>query len=121
MAPIGFVILTHSPPPQVVRLIHRLNEVYQDPPIVLHHDFSQCPGEFSLPSNVKIVDPYIVTGWAQFSIVRATLAGIETLYSGSEKPNWFATLSGACYPIKPSGVSQKRPLMVSSKPATLKG
>lgn len=81
-----------------MRLILRLNAIYKDPPIALHHDFSQCPVRFSLPSNVRIVEPSIATAWGQFSLVRAMLAGIETLYSGHDGPRWFALLSGACYP-----------------------
>lgn len=81
-----------------MRLILRLNAVYQDPPIALHHDFSQCPAEFLFPSNVRLVEPSIATAWGQFSLVRSMLAGIETLYSAHEGPEWFALLSGACYP-----------------------
>src|SRR4051812_22514736 len=98
MSPIGFVILTHSNPPQIMRLIRCLNAIYANPPIVLHHDFSKCPAEFSLPSNVKIVEPHIVTGWAQLSLVRAAMAGMEAPYSKGENSDWIAVLSGPCYP-----------------------
>ena len=33
-------------------------------------------------------------------MVRATLAGVALLYATSESPDWFAVLSGACYPTK---------------------
>lgn len=102
MAPIGFVVLTHSNPHQITRLIRCLNAVYDNPPIALHHDFSQCPTEFSLSVNVKIVQPSIATRWGEFSIVRAIREGIRTLYSGSDQPPWFALLSGACYPARRS-------------------
>jgi hypothetical protein len=100
MPAIGFVILTHSNPFQITRLIRSLNALYSSPPIALHHDFSQCPLELSLPGNVRIVQPSIVTGWGQFSVVRATLAGMSTLLSEGDKPRWFAVLSGSCYPTK---------------------
>ena len=85
-----------------MRLIPRLNAVYQDSPIALHHDFSQCPTEFSLLSNVRIVEPAIATTWGQFSLVRVMLAGIERLYSGDAGPRRFALLSGAWYPAMQS-------------------
>ena len=49
MPPIGFVVLTHSNPPQITRLIRCLNALYSSPPIVLHHDFSQCRCVFVVP------------------------------------------------------------------------
>ena len=101
--PIGFVILTHSNPRQISRLIRTLNAVYNHPPIALHHDFTQCSLELSLPANVRIVQPHVVTAWGRFTLVRATLAGLSTLYSDSRKPRWFALLSGACYPTKQAG------------------
>ena len=102
MPPLGFVILTHSNLHQTTRLIRRLNAIYDNPPIALHHDFSQCPAEFNLTPNIRIVQPYIATRWGEFSVARAILEGIKTLYSGIDQPTWFALLSGACYPAKRS-------------------
>jgi Core-2/I-Branching enzyme len=100
MSQIGFVIITHTAPTQLVRLIEALNLVYSYPPIVVHHDFDQCPAELSLPSNVRVVQPHIPTQWCNYSVVRATLAGLALLYADHDKPDWFALLSGACYPTK---------------------
>ncbi len=100
MSQIGFVIITHTAPDQIIRLIRALNLVYSNPPIVLHHDFDQCAIDIPWPANVQVVRPHIPTQWCGYSVVRATLAGIALLYSNSEKPDWFALLSGACYPTK---------------------
>src|SRR5262245_61769671 len=47
-APIGFVVLSHSEPTLLRRLLRGLDRAYRDPPIVVHHDFSQC----ALPDDV---------------------------------------------------------------------
>lgn len=100
MSQIGFVLITHAAPGQIVRLIRALNQVYSDPPIVVHHDFDQCPLDVSTFANVQVVRPHISTQWCGFSVVRATLAGLALLYANPGSPDWFAVLSGACYPMK---------------------
>jgi hypothetical protein len=100
MSQIGFVILTHTDPRQVIRLTTALNALYSNPPIVIHHDFSQCAAQFAFPANVEVVQPYVKTQWCGFSVVRATLAGLTLLYSRSDTPDWFVLLSGSCYPAQ---------------------
>ena len=41
-AQIGFVVLSHSQPELLRRLLSTLDRVYRNPPIVVRHDFSQC-------------------------------------------------------------------------------
>lgn len=100
MSQIGFVIITHSAPQQFIRLLRALNQLYSYPPIALHHDFGQCPAELSLTSNIKIVYPHVATRWCTYSVVDATLRSLALLYGEGKKPDWFALLSGACYPTK---------------------
>ena len=100
MNQIGFVLITHTAPGQIVRLIRALNQVYSNPPIVVHHDFDQCPLDVSSFTNVQLVRPHIPTQWCGYSVVRATLAGLALLYANPESPEWFALLSSACYPMK---------------------
>lgn len=104
MSQIGFVIITHTAPEQIVRLIRALNQVYANPPIVLHHDFDQSPLAVALPTNVQVVRPHISTQWCGYSVVEATLAAMALLYSNDDKPDWFALLSGSCYPTKSADV-----------------
>jgi Core-2/I-Branching enzyme len=100
---IGFILLTHTKPEQIRRLVHRLNGMFDQPPIVCHHDFAKCtlPIE-EFPSNVSFVLPHVLTGWAVFPVVEATVRAIRLMYQLPEAPDWFVFLSGADYPIKPA-------------------
>lgn len=96
--PIGFVILSHTNPDQVLRLINALNRMYRNPPIAWHHDFSQSTFDTSkVPSNVSMVTPSFNTGWGKLSVVQSFLAALDLLYNESD-PDWFCLLSGADYP-----------------------
>lgn len=101
---LGFVLLTHAETPQLRRLVSTLDRMFDAPPIVCHHDFSKC----ELPvhgfgPNLSFVRPHEVTGWGRFSIVEATLRGIEALYARPDAPDWFVLLSAADYPVRPAG------------------
>lgn len=100
---VGFVLITHTLPRQALRLIRRLNELYDWPPIVCHHDFSQSELPLSsLPGNVSLVRPHLRTTWAGFAVVEATVQAMRELFRRSDAPDWFVLLSGADYPIKPA-------------------
>jgi hypothetical protein len=100
---IGFVLLTHEKPRQVVRLVNRLNEMFDEPPIVCHHDFSKCDfSGFALPRNLSFVRPYLETRWAEFSVVEGAIRAMRQLYGDGQGPDWFVMLSGADYPIRPA-------------------
>lgn len=101
---LGFVLVTHTNPDQIYRLINTLNRMFEHPPMACHHDFSKCMLQTdALPANVKFVQPHRVTGWANFTFVEAMIAALQLLYSGETGPDWFLLLSGADYPIKPAG------------------
>ena len=100
---IGFILLTHNKPHQVIRLIGTLNRMFDYPQIVCHHDFSKSDLPLgSLSKNVSIVQPHLQTGWSKFSIVEAMLSALNLMYEAPENPDWFILLSGADYPIKTS-------------------
>src|SRR6185437_7916742 len=95
---IGFIILSHSNPSQLLRLVRTLLKAYDEPSIVCHHDFGQCPfSPDDFPSSVQFVSPHVPTRWMQFSIVAASLAALELLYRNAT-PDWFFLLSGTDYP-----------------------
>ncbi len=100
MGKIGFILLTHTEPKQILRLIRRLSELYGNPPIALHHDFGKCPLDVTAFRNVKVVTPFIPTQWGDFSVVTATLEAMKLLRADPSLPEWFAVLSGADYPVK---------------------
>lgn len=99
---IGFVILSHRSPGQLLRLCRTLNRMYGDPPIACHHDFAQSSfDKGSFPSNVRFVHPSIATAWAKWSLVEATLGGLQLLYEHAN-PNVFYVISAADYPTAPA-------------------
>ncbi len=98
---IGFVLLTHTKPLQIYRLINKLNSMFNYPVIVCHHDFSKSDLSVdSLPKNVLLVRPHIQTKWAGFAIVEATIQAFKLMLNVPDPPDWFVLLSGADYPIK---------------------
>jgi hypothetical protein len=100
--PIGFIIISHTNPSQVLRLVRCLSRIYDNPLIVCHHDFSQSSlplAEF--PQSAQFIFPHIKTRWAQFSVVSATLLALDLLYQKAA-PKWFVLLSGADYPTMPA-------------------
>jgi Core-2/I-Branching enzyme len=98
---IGFVLVTHNKPRQAIRLVSRLNSMFEQPPIAWHHDFTFCDLPLdSVTNNISLVLPHLRTGWAKFSIVEAMLGALEMLVSSPNPPDWFVLLSGADYPIK---------------------
>jgi hypothetical protein len=100
MSAIGFVVFTHRDPPQIVRLLSRLRELYgADAPIALHHDFSQSGLEPPLPGGVQVVRPHLPSGWGAWNIVEATLAALRLLYRGGGGPDYVVNLSGTDYPV----------------------
>jgi hypothetical protein len=99
--PIGFVLTIHNRLDQAARLIGKLNQMFDHPPIVCHCDFSQTKGFIQdCPKNVTLVQPHVATSWGEFSIVDAALRAVRLLYASKESPDWFVYLSGADYPIK---------------------
>jgi hypothetical protein len=100
MVQLGFALLTHARPQQTLRLVKRLGTLFDDPPIVCHHDFSKCDLDVrQFPSNVRFVRPHHVTAWGNFSLVDAAVAALRTLYRAPKPPDWFTFLSGADYPV----------------------
>lgn len=98
---IGFILLTHTNPQQIYRLINKLNRMFDYPVIVCHHDFSKCDLSVdTLPKNVLLVRPHLQTEWGGFSVVEATVQAIKLMYKVTDAPDWFVLLSGADYPIK---------------------
>src|SRR5438270_1475024 len=99
MPPIGFVIMSHQSGTQLLRLVQALNQLYGEPPIGCHHDFSQAQLDTRLfPPNVKFVNPSRRTAWGRMMTVDAALDALKLLYQG-EAPDWFVLLGLSDYPI----------------------
>lgn len=97
---IGFVILSYDHPDRLLRLVRRLQTMFEEPDIVCHHDFTKCGLDLtSFPVGVRFVRPAQRTAWGGVSIVLAELLALQTLYAVAD-PDWFVMLSAADYPAK---------------------
>lgn len=98
--PIGFVLVTYNNTEQTLFLCERLNAMFDKPPIVIHHDFSQSQMNTGLFSkNVHFVEDWLSTGWGALSVINAQQLALRTLYATSD-PDWFVPLSTSDYPIQ---------------------
>jgi Core-2/I-Branching enzyme len=97
---LGFAILSHNEPAQLLRLTRTLTVMFDGPAIACHHDFSQCPLDVNLFSpNVRFVRPHVETRWAHISVSLATLEALNCLRNHAN-PEWFVFLSGSDYPVR---------------------
>src|ERR1017187_4885611 len=100
---IGFVLVSHDKPAQLLRLVRRLMKLYGNPPIVCHHDFTLCSLDgFAFPKEVMFVRPHIETKWGDFSFCLAFFAALRVLYQREDSPDWFVFMSGTDYPLWPA-------------------
>jgi hypothetical protein len=100
---IGFVLVSHDKPAQLLRLVRRLVKLYDNPPIVCHHDFSRCSLEESdFPKEVIFVRPHFETKWGRFSFCLAFQAALRAMYRRANSPDWFVFMSGTDYPVRPA-------------------
>jgi hypothetical protein len=99
---IGFAILSYNEPAQLLRLVKTLSEMFCAPPIVCHHNFSQCPVHEDLfPANVRFVHPHIETRWGHITTPLAAMRAFRVLKE-HDQPDWFVLLSGSDYPVRPA-------------------
>jgi hypothetical protein len=99
-APVGFVLLSHREPGQVVRLVDRLRRLYgAGVPIALHHDEGQSA--LAAIPGVRRVAPSLPTRWGRWSQVEASLAALRLLHAGGG-PELAVLLSGTDYPVAPA-------------------
>jgi Core-2/I-Branching enzyme len=97
---VGFVLVTADLPELTVNLCRKLSEMFDDPPIALHHDFGQCSLDPSiLPANVHLVTNWHQTSWGHISVPDAVFSAFRLLYSIAD-PDWCVSLSNTDYPIK---------------------
>jgi hypothetical protein len=99
---IGFAILSYNEPEQLLRLVKTLNIMFGAPPIVCHHNFSQCSLDDAVfPPNVRFVHPHISTRWGHITTPLAALRAFDLLRK-YDQPDWFVLLSGSDYPVRPT-------------------
>ena len=102
--PIGFVLVTYNAPEQTLFLCERLNVMFGNPPVVIHHDFSKTPLNTAVfPKNVQFIEQWVRTGWGSLAVIDAQLLALRRLYETSD-PDWFVPLSSTDYPIQTADV-----------------
>lgn len=96
----AYIILAHRYPDQLYRLIDRLDDGASR--FFVHIDARSEPSAFAgLQKRGKTtVLPSIATHWAGYSLVRATLNGLEAVNSCGNPIDRVILLSGQDYPIK---------------------
>jgi len=98
-ARIGFVLMTHTQPEQVACLCKRLSKMFGNPPIAIHHDYSQSHLDPAiLPAQVQLVKNWVPTAWGKPVLLDAYFKALRLLYESSA-PDWAVCLSGADYPV----------------------
>ena len=100
MLKISFAILSYDQPDQLLRLVSALTTMFEKPPIVCHHNFSQNPlDEKIFPPNVSFVKPWINTKWGHITTPLAALRAFRLLKETAQ-PDWYVLLSGTDYPCR---------------------
>lgn len=99
---IGFAILSYNEPAQLLYLTKVLTAMFNEPPIVCHHNFDQCDlRQESFPPNVRFVHPHIGTRWGHITTPVAALKSFSLLRAEGD-PDWYFLLSGSDYPVRPA-------------------
>jgi hypothetical protein len=94
------VLVTYNAPEQTLFLCERLNAMFGNPPIAVHHDFSKTPLNTAVfPKNVDFVQQWVHTEWGSSAVVNAQLRALRLLYDTAD-PDWFVLLSSTDYPIQ---------------------
>jgi len=96
----NYIVLAHSNPRQLQRLIHRLNDVNTF--FYIHIDLrctiSDFTKELSLP-NVFFLSKRVKCRWGDISLVEATLLGMKAVLK-DDRDGYCMLISGQDYPIK---------------------
>ena len=105
---IAHLILTHTNPGQLSRLIQRL--AYDGADFYVHVDLKTDIGQFKAVAgmeHVHFVQKRVKVNWGGYSIVQATLNGLEEILATGTPYDYINLLSGQDYPIKSTGEIHK--------------
>ena len=98
---IAHLILTHSDPEHLKRMIKRLQHPKAD--FFIHVDLKTDITPFLHLENlgqVNFVRPRVQVHWGGYSIVEATLNGFESILQTNKRFDYINLLSGQDYPLK---------------------
>ena len=106
-AALGFVVLAHDQPDNVARLIDRLTA--QGGVVALHWDrrhpvdmVAQLKKELPASQAARVLAAERVeVHWGLWSVVQATLNGLQAIQSSGQAVDYVTLLSGHDYPLRP--------------------
>ena len=106
-AALGFVVLAHDHPDNVARLIDRLTA--QGGVVALHWDrrhpadlVAQLKKELPASQAARVLAAERVeVHWGLWSVVQATLNGLQAIQSSGQAVDYVTLLSGHDYPLRP--------------------
>ncbi|MEM9812255.1 MAG: beta-1,6-N-acetylglucosaminyltransferase [Pseudomonadota bacterium] len=108
---IGFVILAHADLHRTAALARFL--AAQDCPVAIHVDANTSTPAFEALKAEVAGEPRIVFAerhaceWGRFSLVDATLSGVETIFARWPEVSHITLLSGSCLPVRPIKALQR--------------
>ena len=98
---LAHLILTHTNPAQLNRLVERL--AHTDADFYIHVDLKADIAPFieaNKNNNVHFVIKRVLVNWAGYSMVQATLNGLKEILNSGKIYDYINLLSGQDYPIK---------------------
>ena len=101
--PVAYLVLAHTDPTQCLRLVRRL--LADSSAHVFVHVDLKTKSDFSILSHVNSARVHLVrerhkVSWAGFSVVKATLACMQTALESDLGLGYLVLLSGMDYPIR---------------------
>lgn len=100
---LAHLILCHTSPEQVNRLVSALQHMQAD--IYIHVDKKVPLASFSFLKNrpgVYLIEKRVNVYWGGYSIVEATLNGFRQILGSGKRYSYINLLSGQDYPLKPA-------------------
>lgn len=104
----NYVVLAHTGPSQVMRLVRRLGDA--DSTVWLHLDAAvsiDAWGDVLAHPAVRLVEPRTTCVWGTWSIVAATLTALAQVVREG-RPGHVVLLSGQCYPLRSNADIDRR-------------
>jgi hypothetical protein len=96
---VAYLVLSHTLPEQVLRLVRTLRDLSPDSPVLVHHNprFTQLD---ATPLGATMVDPLPVVDWGRRSQLEMLLRGLATALRTADW-DWLTVVSGQDYPVRP--------------------
>jgi hypothetical protein len=96
---VAYLVLSHTLPEQVLRLVRTLRELSPASPVLVHHNprFTQLD---ATPLGARMVDPLPVVEWGRRSQLEMLLRGLATALRTADW-DWLTVVSGQDYPVRP--------------------